>query len=178
MAKWLDTYGDGGNLPTKEQIASDPELKYWDKYNTKLTPTEQKEFDKWVKSSGSNPWDKGSYDVQGYWKSGAWKNNVDPNGHGTDTYKKPNHPTFSNESIYHGIDGLYGGNWTKESGYQPSKQTLSLYGPDYYKWMFGTEPNRPEHLDMSRYSLTIPYTIPNNSPTPLVYANGGWLDQL
>ena len=33
--------------------------------------------------------------------------------HGTDKFKKPNHPTFSNESIYHGKNGFTGGKWEK-----------------------------------------------------------------
>lgn len=38
----------------------------------------------------------------------------DARGHFPDTYKKPNHPTFSNQSQYNGQDGMYGGTWGKE----------------------------------------------------------------
>lgn len=31
--------------------------------------------------------------------------------HYPDTYKKPNHMTFSDESVYHGKDGNKGGSW-------------------------------------------------------------------
>ena len=38
---------------------------------------------------------------------------VDPEGnlHFDDTFKKPNHPTFSKYSQYNGVDGYTGGNW-------------------------------------------------------------------
>ena len=108
----------------------------------------------------------GAYDVKGFWKSGDYKN-MDSDNHGTDTWKKPNHPTFSNQSKYHGADGWYGGNWTDKTGYQPSKQTLETYGPDYYDWMFKSEPGRSEYLDMSRYESGL------NKPTPFVYQKGG-----
>jgi hypothetical protein len=161
---------DGG-----ESSEQDPEMIYLDKFNTPLTDKEKKEFDTWVakesKRQGRNiMMDKGAYDIQGFWKSGDYKN-MDKDNHGTDDWKKPNHPTFSNESKYHGINGFYGGNWTENGGYQPSKQTLELYGPDYYNWMFGKEPNRPEHLDLSRFISG------NNSPSPFYYKTGGLLSK-
>jgi len=162
----------GGQLPKAQEGASvDPEMMFRNKYNTELTPEEKNKFDQWVvKESEAQGrdilMDLGAYDVQGFWKSGDYKRR-DGDGHGTDTWKKPNHPTFSNQSKYHGVDGWYGGNWTKDGGYQPSKQTLETYGPEYYEWMFGLEPNRPEHLDMSRYESG------TNSPTPVYYQKGG-----
>lgn len=41
----------------------------------------------------------------------------------TDEFKKPNHPTFSNESIYNGVDGKYGGVWG-ENSFTPSQWNL------------------------------------------------------
>lgn len=35
------------------------------------------------------------------------------NGHGPDDFKLPNHITFSDQSVYHGIDGNEGGKWAK-----------------------------------------------------------------
>jgi len=148
----------------------DPEMIYTDRFNTPLTEEEQKEFDNWVaqesKRRGRNIlMDKGAYDVQGFWKSGDYTRMKD--GHGFDTWKKPNHPTFSNQSIYHGVDGFYGGNWTPESGYQPSKQSAAIYGPSYYNRIFAEEPGRSEHLDASRYMSGV------NRPSPLYYKQGG-----
>lgn len=158
---------DGGTV--------DPEMMFRDKYNTELTPSEKKEFDKWVAEESKRQgrdilMDMGAYDIKGFWKSGDYKN-MDSDNHGTDTWKKPNHPTFSNQSRYHGADGWYGGNWTDKGGYQPSKQTLETYGPDYYDWMFKSEPGRIEHLDMSRYKSGA------NAPSPFIYQDGGHVIQ-
>ena len=150
---------------------SDPEMMFRDKYNTQLKPGEKRRFNRWVAKESKRQgrdilMDMGAYDVQGFWKSGDYKR-MDQDNHGSDTWKKPNHPTFSNQSKYHGADGWYGGNWTEDGGYQPSKQTLQMYDPGYYEWMFGTEPNRPEHLDMSRYESGV------NAPSPMYYQPGG-----
>jgi hypothetical protein len=167
---------NGGTLPKAQTGISffpqqDPEMIYRNKFNTELNKEEQKEFNKWVTKESKRQgrdilMDRGAYDVQGFWKSGDYKN-MDEDNHGSDKWKKPNHPTFSNQSKYHGVDGFYGGNWTKEAGYQPSKQTADMYSPDYYKSMFGREPNRPERLDMSRFTSGV------NRPSPLYYAKGG-----
>lgn len=154
---------EGGSL--------DPEFMFKNKYNTELTPTEEANFYRWAikESKRQNRdilQDMGAYDVKGFWKSGDYKM-IDSDNHGADTWKKPNHPTFSNQSRYHGADGWYGGNWTDKAGYQPSKQTLETYGPDYYNWMFKSEPGRSEYLDMSRYESG------TNAPTPFVYQIGG-----
>ena len=155
---------------TLNREEKDPEMMFKDKYNTSLTKEEEEEFNKWAAKESKQQgrdilMDKGAYDIQGFWKSGDWKNR-DADNHGTDLWKKPNHPTFSNQSKYHGAGGWYGGNWTEDVGYQPSKQTLNTYEPYYYDWLFGEEPNRPEYLDMSRYDGT-------NLPTPIVYQKGG-----
>lgn len=162
---------EGGQTSSDTYV--DPEMMFRDKYNTELAASERKKFDKWVTKESKRQgrdilMDMGAYDVQGFWKSGDYKN-MDEDNHGSDRWKKPNHPTFSNQSKYHGADGWYGGNWTKDGGYQPSKQTLETYGSEYYDWIFGLEPNRPEHLDMSRYESGI------NRPTPLYYKKGGSL---
>jgi hypothetical protein len=44
--------------------------------------------------------DEGTYDVRGAWVEKGQSGTLFPKGHGTDKYKKPNHPTFSNESKY------------------------------------------------------------------------------
>jgi hypothetical protein len=67
------------------------------KYETKLTPAEEAEFYKWKQKYA--PKDSGEdYDLRGAFRSGL---KPDPDtGHWPDTYKKPNHPTFSDQSIY------------------------------------------------------------------------------
>jgi hypothetical protein len=128
----------------------DPEMKFRNKYNTDLTKSEQTAFNKWAQEESERQgrdilMDKGAYDVQGFWKSGDYKN-IDKDGHGTDKWKKPNHPTFSNESIYHNVDGYVGGVWGKDGSYMPSAHTSGMYGADYYDRMFSSEADRPEHL--------------------------------
>jgi hypothetical protein len=67
-----------------------------DDYNTKLKPDDEKDFQKWKSRMAPN--DSGAdYDLRGAYSSGAAQAK---NGHWPDTYKKPNHPTFSNQSRY------------------------------------------------------------------------------
>lgn len=131
----------------EELIKKDPELRDVRKYNTGLT---QKEFDKFydwaLKKYGSLKslvYEMGTYDVQGSWKSGdAFKTNY--RGHGTDKWKKPNHKSFSTESVYHSSE-TPGGRWIKTpsgSQFHPSEITLDLYGVDEVKKYFKEhEPN-------------------------------------
>jgi hypothetical protein len=65
-------------------------------FDTVLSPRDEQKFSEWKARFAPN--DSGAdYDLRG-----AFKANLTPdaNGHWPDTFKKPNHPTFSNESIY------------------------------------------------------------------------------
>jgi hypothetical protein len=127
-------------VPTP-QPASDPN-DYTGKYNTKLSPDDEKKFQAWLveqsKASGHDMTnDLYDYDLRGAWKAGAGKS---ANGHMTDEFKKPNHPTFSNESKYSGQDGNVGGKWVEQNGktvYVPSATNLQHYPPaalsDYFR---------------------------------------------
>ena len=53
--------------------------------------------------------DQPDYDYDAWQKAGSPTDPV--TGHAPDTYKLPNHITFSDESIYHGKDGNQGGHW-------------------------------------------------------------------
>jgi len=129
---------------------------YWrDNFNTPLKPDEESAFTRWAKTESINRGrdilnDNTNYDVRGHWKDtlqrGGYntkksddvagdmlkKVGVFDESHFEDTYKKPNHPTFSNESKYSGHPDLWGGRyeggqWTEEKGkwsYQPSKRML------------------------------------------------------
>jgi len=77
---------------------------FTDFYNTPLTPQQELEFRKAFPDSR----DLYDYDLRGAWLSGATKA---ANGHLPDTFKKPNHPTFSKQSQYSGRDGYIGGDW-------------------------------------------------------------------
>ena len=77
---------------------------YTEHFNTPLTTQEERAFRKWA---GPRVKDLYDYDLRGFWKSGAA---FDERGHGADRFKKPNHPTFSDQSMYHEA-GAEGGNW-------------------------------------------------------------------
>lgn len=66
-------------------------------YDTQLTPDDEQQFQEWKRKNA--PHDSGDdYDLRGAFKRGV---TPDPrNGHWPDTFKKPNHPTFSDQSVY------------------------------------------------------------------------------
>ena len=72
-------------------------LGVFDPYNTPLTPEEEAQFQVWKAQYA--PHDSGvDYDLRGAFKAGVVP---DPETHHMpDTFKKPNHPTFSVESRY------------------------------------------------------------------------------
>jgi hypothetical protein len=127
-------------------IPADP-LDFSQKYNTPIPAAHQAAFDQWVNnrkaSTGRNPLgDRYDYDVNGYFLSGA---GTDSRGHGTDKFKKPNHPTFSDESQYHGLDGYVGGRWvttpTGQFTYQPSQTNVDFHSvPGLQQYFQRVEP--------------------------------------
>ena len=88
-------------------------------YNTPLTYEQAQDFKAWAErmstEQGRNVLlDTYDYDLQGAWLNGcAYEGN---NGHMPDTYKKPNHHTFSTGSIYAGIDEYEAGTWVEQEG--------------------------------------------------------------
>ena len=76
-------------------------------FDTSLSPGEEDEFQSWKATNAPN--DSGEdYDFRGAFKAGL---KPGPDGHWNDTYKKPNHPTFSDESIYSSLTGTKPGSW-------------------------------------------------------------------
>lgn len=69
------------------------------KYGTKLSQKEEASYQKWRAGLPKPLQYEGDYDLRGLYRSNP---NVKPsaNMHFPDTYKLPNHPTFSNESKY------------------------------------------------------------------------------
>ena len=104
------------------------------KYNTRLSPLEEKAYNTWVAQNnrGNDVYD---YDLRGAWKElMSGQMTQAENGHLGDKYKKPNHPTFSDESIYHGVDGYYGGTWgqspdVNQTTFTPSETNLKNMSP-------------------------------------------------
>ena len=118
--------GDNGKVEEKE---FDPK-----EYETKLTPEEEVKFQKWLdtyhKQGKIGTGDYNFYKKNGYgydydfraaFKEGTTPqfNREDKNWHWGDIGKKPNEPTFSNESKYYpklATPGV-GGYWNKEDEY-------------------------------------------------------------
>ena len=87
---------------------------YTNLFNTYLPPEQEALFDAWLASEnirqGRNVRnDMQDYDLKGMWLAGDSFGG--DNGHGTDRHKKPNHPTFSNQSKFSGVGGMEGGTW-------------------------------------------------------------------
>lgn len=81
------------------------------RYDTKLPAADEASFQQWKQQHA--PRDSGEdYDLRGAFQSGFTPDAE--SGHFPDTYKKPNHPTFSDQSIYHGKGGNEGGSWSKQ----------------------------------------------------------------
>ena len=90
-----------------EQAGVDPR-DFTHRFNTKLNPEDEDKFQAWAKKSNVGKNHSYNYDMRGAWKSGA---SSDERNHYPDTYKKPNHPTFSDQSQYHG-EKYQGGKWS------------------------------------------------------------------
>ena len=122
----------------------DLEQKYRKKFNTKLPSDLEKEYKNFIGSESLRRGrdvsaDEGDYDVRGAWLEMRQSGGEFKPGHGTDTYKKPNHPTFSNESKY-ATKKNPGGSWaipgtfiapkTNEVRGQALKEYMHAYEPE------------------------------------------------
>jgi hypothetical protein len=107
------------------------------KYETNLSPADEVKFQSWLtqnaKEGKISAGDYKHYKEKGYGydydmrsafeKGGTPKiNPTDNKYHWTDYGKKPNHPTFSNQSKYNGSDNMKGGTWDKDKFIAPTKQ--------------------------------------------------------
>ena len=120
--------------PYAEGMISEPDYKNLSmttQYNTKLTEKENEEFNKWA-SDNNLLRDLEDYDLKGAWKAGE---RPDKNGHLTDKWKKPNHPTFSTESIYaKGSNKKKAGHWEGNTFVAP--KSLSKQREEWLIWYF------------------------------------------
>jgi hypothetical protein len=91
--------------------------------------------------------DEEDYDLKGYFDSLKSTSSDPDNNHLPDEFKKPNHPTFSNESKYSVPVVRQGGQWTEEKKFIPSEHNLkNMSGPalqDYFN-----REEKPENLDI------------------------------
>lgn len=98
------------------------------KFNTPIPKEREEEFENWITSLPLNLRNQNDYDLQG-----AFLDGVKPSesGHFPDTFKKPNHPTFSDQSKYHGKEGNIGGHWdNKTMTFEASPTNLQFTPPD------------------------------------------------
>lgn len=108
---------------------------YSDQYNTQLSAEDEAKFQTWAKEQGREK-DVYDYDLRGFWKAGE---EFADNGHGSDQYKKPNHPTFSDQSKYSSPEQM-GGKWTEDKKgtvtFTPSEQNLKMMGEENLRKYF------------------------------------------
>ena len=110
----------GSNLsllpPAKAASSATDPNDFSERYNTELSSEDESRFQEWARKE-NRAGDVYDYDLRGAWKelqSGDMEE--DARGHLGDKYKKPNHPTFSDQSQYNGVDGYVGGAWSEEGG--------------------------------------------------------------
>lgn len=111
-----------------------------DRYNTPLPDDKVEAYNAWRARLPKALQYSGNYDLQGYFlEHGA--EDKKPGEHMNDKYKKPNHPSFSSESMYSGTGDVSGGVWggDEKTGwtFTPSKYNRSLRTDqqilDYFK---------------------------------------------
>lgn len=117
---------------------------YSDKFNTVLSPDEEEKYQVWATENHREK-DVYDYDLRGAWKelqSGTMSE--DERGHLGDKYKKPNHPTFSDQSIYSGQDGVAGGVWSRNAEgkdvYTPGRKLSSVEADRLRRYFLRNEP--------------------------------------
>lgn len=112
------------------------EVDFTKKYNTELDDEEYLDYLDWYKNLPDKFQSTYDYDLQGFFAdkdelqlfNDSFMNDPD-SAHMTDRYKKPNHPTFSYESMWNGADGYFGGSWSKDGEeYSPSGTNIGFNG--------------------------------------------------
>jgi hypothetical protein len=135
-------------------------------------------FEDYYKSIPEYKNDTVSYDLQSAYEElpySQMKRFAESNAHLPDTYKKPTHPTFSNESKYHN-DKTPGGYWDRDTKgrdrFTPSQYNIdNMGGPkEYMKWF--QENEKGVILNMP-YEQTQPTSFINNYFEDVVRADKG-----
>lgn len=89
-------------------------------YNTLLSPMEEEKFAKWKLDNA--PKDSGAdYDLRGAYKAGLQKDAKTE--HWNDRFKKPNHPTFSDQSQYAKEAPEKAGSWNGNTYIPPKRRS-------------------------------------------------------
>jgi broad specificity phosphatase PhoE len=134
-----------------EQDGAEDKLDYTNKHNTPLEPDEQKEYDKKF-----SPRDSYDYDMQGWFKANKDQPVHEGGEHYPDTYKKPNHPTFSDESQYHDNVEYKGGHWGDDASFTPGETNIQMHGKEKLQDYFnrnepGLKLNEPQASNKQLY---------------------------
>lgn len=104
------------------QVATAPAAVDPAQYETKLSTSEETKFQQWKAKNAPN--DSGNdYDFRGAYKAGLA---AADNGHWSDEFKKPNHPTFSVESKYAASRPELAGSWDGDKYVPPSVQPKAV----------------------------------------------------
>jgi hypothetical protein len=88
-------------------------------YDTELGAAGEANYQEWKKTLPKQLQSEQDYDLRGYYKDSK---GGDAEGHLTDKYKKPNHPTFSTESKYY-KKGMWAGKWNKNGDFEIPEDT-------------------------------------------------------
>lgn len=138
--------------PQAMVTADNTPVNYRDQYNTRLSPEDEAAYQAWAKKNGREN-DVEDYDMRGAWLEAKQKgvSLEDGRGHFPDTYKKPNHPTFSDQSKYNGEGGAKGGTWSKtEDGrdvFTPNRKLSPKEEQSLKEYFAKNEPNAVLNLD-------------------------------
>lgn len=113
-----------------------------DQFVTPLDQQQEVQYQQWRQALPGNLQNDGDYDLRGAYVSGL---KPSENNHLPDTYKKPNHPTFSRESAY-STDQTPGGEWVDlgndKWAFNATQYNVDSYGLDKLKSYFQQyEPN-------------------------------------
>ena len=140
------------------------------KFNTALVADEEAQFQDWLAKDSAAfgrdlSRDLGDYDLRGQWRASGGKALV-PGVHGTDRFKKPNHPTFSDESIYHG-GSREGGHWGPGT-FTPSEEMLKSRPEGFLEDYFSKHEKNVRLLPPNHYEAKpLEYNIRPPQPQPL-----------
>lgn len=144
----LGSFGGNPFSAMPAQFFSQDSGDYTDRYNTPLSYKQEQAFQKWAAANGRSA-DLADYDLRGWWLQNGMPTGAPKKGeHFTDLFKKPNHPTFSDQSIYHGMRPdtgewdarLQGGTWQDlgngKFSFTPGATNLQMHEPqaliDYF----------------------------------------------
>jgi len=105
-------------------------------YNTPLTPEEEAQYRQDMGAKADDTYD---YDMRGFWKE---RGILDSRGHSSDKFKKPNHPTFSDQSQYSNF-ATSGGHWStppipQKQHFIPSEHNMQNTGEEELQRYFRT----------------------------------------